>query len=197
MQAPGDRSRQAREDAGREQRRERGARAPSVPCPVISFTAPKARPPPGSARSIASMPKASVRRSAPAVPRRSSLRRSLERAEACGSSACIVHLRTTRALAHGNHLQHITGVRLQKIARIFLSPQPAIQRFVWAKVWTKRRAQSKLYNDSKSIKVGRDWHHHSRALRHRSMGQGGMTGCRDYAPRQKSFLAACKYFRHG
>src|ERR1700732_3445934 len=22
-------------------------------------------------------------------------------------------------------------------------------------------------------KVGRDWHHHSRALRHRSMGQGG------------------------
>jgi hypothetical protein len=58
-------------------------------------------------------------------------------------------------------------------------------------------AVRRFWLDFRRKKVGRDWHHHSRALRHRSMGQGGMTGCRDYAPRQKSFLASCKYFGHG
>jgi hypothetical protein len=33
----------------------------------------------------------------------------------------------------------------------------------------------------KKKKAGRDWHHHSRALQRRSMGQGGITGCQNDA----------------
>jgi hypothetical protein len=43
-------------------------------------------------------------------------------------------------------------------------------------------------------KIGRDRHHHGRALRRRSMGQGGMTGCRDDSRRAKSFLMAQNFF---
>jgi hypothetical protein len=43
-------------------------------------------------------------------------------------------------------------------------------------------------------KAGRGWHHHSRALHRRSMGQGGITGCRDDSSRQKSFPSEQRFF---
>ena len=43
-------------------------------------------------------------------------------------------------------------------------------------------------------KAGRDRHHHSRALRRRSMGQGGITGCRDDSQRPRVVPAAVKIF---
>ena len=41
--------------------------------------------------------------------------------------------------------------------------------------------QRRRHNFRANKKVGHDWHHHSRALRRRSMGQGGITGCREDA----------------
>jgi hypothetical protein len=46
-------------------------------------------------------------------------------------------------------------------------------------------------------KVRRDWHHHSRALRRRLMGQGGIAGCRDDSWAQESFPAVVNFFARG
>ena len=45
-------------------------------------------------------------------------------------------------------------------------------------------------------KVGHGWHHHSRALRRRSMGQGGITGSLEDAEAPAGVPAASKKFSH-
>jgi hypothetical protein len=49
---------------------------------------------------------------------------------------------------------------------------------------------------TKSKKAGRSWHHHSCALRRRSIGAGGMTGCGDYAQPSKPFPGCENIFVH-
>jgi hypothetical protein len=45
-------------------------------------------------------------------------------------------------------------------------------------------------------KAGRSWHHHSCALRRRSIGAGGMTGCGDYAQPLNWFPRRANIFAH-
>ena len=65
----------------------------------------------------------------------------------------------------------------------FEAPQRTLRRFLCG-----------VDCDLKYKKAGRSWHHHSCALRRRSIGAGGMTGCGDYAQRPQLVPGARKYF---
>jgi hypothetical protein len=49
----------------------------------------------------------------------------------------------------------------------------------WQRQAERMMGECHLRFELLQTKVRRDWHHHSRALHRRFMGQGGITGCRD------------------